>query len=397
MVRLAITSFSRGPSPLTAPLTSNPDWSRVLNSQQEIWAYLRRVAVKYDLVQRTSFSTLVESAAWHEASSRWRLILRDLRTDIRLVHETQFLFSGAGILVEPRPLDVPGVARFAGPLLHTARWPREGVDLAGRDVVLFGNGCTAVQVVSAVAPHVGRLTQFVRNKHWILPSIDDTTRRTLQFALKYVPGAAWLQRILVFLVAENALRGFYRTRLGEAFRRGKEETARRLVRKNAPPEYHDMLLPDFPIGCKRRIFDTGYLAALGRENITLTDEKVLEVVPEGVRTEKGIVKADIIISANGFVVNNFLGKMEIRGRGGRTIQEHWEEYGGPEAYNCSLLHDFPNFFMLLGQYTPPSLMNRDYTSQARLLTPLRQGPTRQLATLPASWPSRTLSTTLCAS
>lgn len=40
--------------------------------------------------------------------------------------------------------------------------------------------------------------------------------------------------------------------------------------------------------------------------------------------------------------------LDIRGRNGKTVTEHWSEYGGPEAYNSSVMNGFPNLFLLLG-------------------------------------------------
>ncbi|KAL2127409.1 hypothetical protein VTI74DRAFT_10801 [Chaetomium olivicolor] len=124
--------------------------------------------------------------------------------------------------------------------------------------------------------------------------------------------------------------------------------AEKYMRSAAPAKYHDLLIPDFEVGCKRRIFDSGYLKSLHEENLILTDEKPLEIVPEGVRTAKGIVEADVIVLANGFVTNDFLIGLDVRGQGGKTLQEHWSSFGGAEAYNCSVLSGFPNMFILLG-------------------------------------------------
>jgi cation diffusion facilitator CzcD-associated flavoprotein CzcO len=40
--------------------------------------------------------------------------------------------------------------------------------------------------------------------------------------------------------------------------------------------------------------------------------------------------------------------MDVVGRRGENVDQHWSQYGGPSAYNCSVLNGFPNFFMLLG-------------------------------------------------
>lgn len=40
--------------------------------------------------------------------------------------------------------------------------------------------------------------------------------------------------------------------------------------------------------------------------------------------------------------------MDVVGRNGENVSQHWSKYGGPAAYNCSVLNGFPNFFMILG-------------------------------------------------
>jgi len=54
------------------------------------------------------------------------------------------------------------------------------------------------------------------------------------------------------------------------------------------------------------------------------------------------------VLANGFVTNSFLIGIDVRGKSGQTLEEHWQSFGGPEAYNCSVVNGFPNMFMLLG-------------------------------------------------
>jgi hypothetical protein len=83
--------------------------------------------------------------------------------------------------------------------------------------------------------------------------------------------------------------------------------------------------------------------------MTLTDEAVLEIVPEGVRTRTGIIEADVIVLANGFVTgDNYFPGVEVVGRNGETVARHWSRFGGAEAYNSSAMSGFPNFFALLG-------------------------------------------------
>jgi cation diffusion facilitator CzcD-associated flavoprotein CzcO len=314
------------------------------------------VADKYDLPRRMTFNAAVERCEWIESRSVWRLHIRDTKTDTVSTHECQFLFAGTGGLVVPRKLDVPGASSFQGPIFHSAQW-RNDVDLTGKRVVLFGNGCTAAQIVPSIVGDVAHLTQIVRTKHWIFPPpVDAASHAFMKLLTRYVPGSMLLQRFLVFLAAERSFTGFHMTARGAAFRRKKRAEVEAFMRRYAPEKYHDLLIPDFEIGCKRRIFDPGYLASLHSPNMTLTSDQAVEILPSGVRTASGaLIEADVIILANGFVTNGgeaYFPGITVVGRGGETAPEHWArlygESGRAGAYNSTALAGFPNFFALLG-------------------------------------------------
>jgi cation diffusion facilitator CzcD-associated flavoprotein CzcO len=106
---------------------------------------------------------------------------------------------------------------------------------------------------------------------------------------------------------------------------------------------------------QRRIIDpeTGsYLTALSRPNLTLTSSPVLSITPTGIHTAEKDYPADLIVFATGFRTAPHLFPLQIFGRAGLSLNEHWESLDGiPGAYNCIACHDFPNFFMLLGPNT----------------------------------------------
>ena len=65
--------------------------------------------------------------------------------------------------------------QYQGQIIHPARWPRGGIDLKGKRVAVLGNGCSATQIVSALAadPEI-QLLNFVRSGQWFLPrSVDN--------------------------------------------------------------------------------------------------------------------------------------------------------------------------------------------------------------------------------
>ena len=53
--------------------------------------------------------------------------------------------------------------------------------------------------------------------------------------------------------------------------------------------------------------------------------------------------------ATGFQPANYLARLRVVGRGGRTLQEHWA--GEPRAFLGITVPAFPNFFMLYGPGT----------------------------------------------
>ncbi|BDD63132.1 hypothetical protein MAP00_008070 [Monascus purpureus] len=74
-------------------------------------------------------------------------------------------FSAIGVLLEPRPCDIPGASSFKGAIFHSAKWNHD-VDLTGKNVVVIGNGCTAAQIVAAIVNKVKSVTQVIRTQHW---------------------------------------------------------------------------------------------------------------------------------------------------------------------------------------------------------------------------------------
>ena len=73
------------------------------------------------------------------------------------------------MLSAPLSTVFPGQETFKGQLFHTARWPKEGVDFAGKRVGVVGNGATGIQVIQTIAAEAGHLKVFVRTPQYIMP------------------------------------------------------------------------------------------------------------------------------------------------------------------------------------------------------------------------------------
>ncbi|KAL7790804.1 hypothetical protein V8C37DRAFT_410783 [Trichoderma ceciliae] len=365
----------------------NPEWSKVLPSRQEVWQYLNQVSIQYGLREKMSFNSSVETCEWIEQSARWRITVRDTLSDTTFVHECQFLYSGSGILVRPRKADLPSIESFNGPVFHAAHW-RHDVDLTDKNVVVVGNGCSASQIIPAIKDQVRHVTQFARSKHWIIPAVQVPNTKLFQWLFMHIPGFLTFSRFGAFLFLENEMRGFYMTKAAAAYRRSTTAGAVQYVKKTAPEKYHDILIPDFEIGCKRRIYDPGYLTSLHSEKVTLRDDSIEEVTPNGIRSKNGYTEADVIVLASGFETNTFCTNIDIVGRGGVTAEEHWKSLGGPGAYNSTSISGFPNLFLILGPNTATGhtstimAIENGVNYSLRLIEPILRGEATAIDVIP---------------
>src|ERR671920_965003 len=90
--------------------------------------------------------------------------------------------------------------------------------------------------------------------------------------------------------------------------------------------------------------------ALGRDNVELVTDGVAEVRERSIVTGAGEeIEVDAIIFGTGFNVTDMPVARYVRGRGGRTLDEHWQ--GSPRAHLGATVPGFPNLFMLLGPNT----------------------------------------------
>src|SRR5215475_14165472 len=138
-------------------------WSEKFPGQPEIERWLNYVADRLDLRKDIQFSTTVKSAHFNEATQRWLVT-----TDKGDVIDTQFLVTCCGMLSAPH-VSFSGQETFKGRLFHTARWPKQPVDFAGKRVGIIGNGATGIQVIQTIAGEVGSLKVFVRTPQYIIP------------------------------------------------------------------------------------------------------------------------------------------------------------------------------------------------------------------------------------
>ncbi|MDT7516197.1 flavin-containing monooxygenase [Rhodoferax mekongensis] len=321
----------------------NPDWSRVFSPQPEIYAYLQRCAAKYQLAQHTRYGSEVAEARYDEQQSLWRVVLTDGSS-----FRSRLLISATGQLSRPAYPKIKGMETFQGPTFHSAHWDHDYA-LSGKRVAVVGTGASALQFVPAIADKVAKLTVFQRSPAYIMPRPDRAYAGWEKALFRAIPGAMKLHRASIYLRYESRALAF--TRFKGLMQWAVGRPFRALIKRQVPDAaLRSKLMPDYPIGCKRILLSSEYLAAMSKPNVHLETCGIKQISSNAIETVDGTEHAvDAIIYGTGFAATEFLSPMRITGRGGVDLNQAWQ--GGARAYLGMTVPGFPNFFMLYGPNT----------------------------------------------
>ena len=384
-------------------------WSERYSGQPEILRYANHVADRFDLRRDIEFNRRVVSARFEEEDSRWRIEVAppdgvaagpfDGNGAGRSNGEgagsetvfARFVVMATGCLSAANLPDFDGIDDFEGEKYHTGAWPHEGVDFTGLRVGIVGTGSSAIQAIPVIAGEAAHLTVFQRTPNYSIPAHNgamDREReadvkaeypafrernrqmpaglgadmnpmhdefaevppdeRQRRFEERWAYGGfsfmASFADMLMSQEANDAAAGFVR------------EKIRGIVRD---PEVADLLSPHNVIGCKRICLDSGYFETFNRPNVTLVDVSsapIEKITKTGLRTGGRDYGLDAIVFATGFdAMTGALARIDIRGRGGRTLRSKWED--GPRAYLGLGVAGFPNLFVITGPGSPSVLSN----------------------------------------
>ncbi len=315
----------------------NPDWTRQFARQPEIQAYVRGVAQRFGLDRRVEFGVEAGAGHWDDEQQRW--IVETSAGTIR----AQFVVAAAGPLYEPKLPEVTGLEGFAGAAFHSARWDHS-VELAGKDVVVVGSGASAIQIVPAIQPTVGRLTLLQRTPSWVLPRPDRKIPRLERWLYRRVPGLQNFVRQCFRVVMEGQQLGQRRPRVMQQAQKLGLWNLRRQV---SDPVLREALTPRFTLGCKRLMMSNTYYPALTAPNATVVSAGLQEVRERSVVAADGSEHpADVIVFATGFHVTDPPIAGQVRGRSGVPLAEAWGP--SPQAYLGTVAPDVPNAFLMVG-------------------------------------------------
>lgn len=383
----------------------NHKWSSYYPPGSEIVRYLHGVCEKYQIVDKIQLNTDVSQVRWLEDEELWEATLLHMtsgigdlsfkerqtmiaeqgRGSVYLKEEkvkAKIICSAAGALVEPNawPDTIPGRDLFQGDVFHSARWDYN-VDLRDKNVIVMGTGCSAAQFVPRLPKEpysVKSVTQVMRSPPWVQPRLkpflglasQESWAKWTPRLFVNIPGLGRAYRTLLFCLAELEFLIIFTGKTAvEKKRKDLEAKLLGHMKRIVPKQYHEILEPDYSVGCKRRIFDASWLESFHDPKIDITTQPITSLQAKGVTlgpgrlyppvenkaskapTDERHLPADVIILANGFELTTWLSPLKVIGKGDAVMQEVWDERGGPQAYMGNAMDGFPNFFILFGPNT----------------------------------------------
>ncbi|WP_026910721.1 flavin-containing monooxygenase [Patulibacter minatonensis] len=367
-------------------------WSERYAGQPEVHAYLRHVADRFDLRRDIRFLTTVQRLDLD--GDRWRVTTdRDALT-------ARFVVGAVGFLSAAYLPAIPGLREgaFDGPVVHSGRWPKDGLEVAGRRVAIIGTGASGVQLVPRIAETCAHLDVFQRSPHWCVPLQNGPMPDGYQEMVKAnygrirelekvafggftliaheiadpPPPSAYpasnsalaadpeeREREYEFRWASGGL-SFYLSYTDLLFDEDANATLREFFERKIraqvdDPAVADLLIPtDHCIMAKRLCGETGYYRAFNRENVDLVDVRenaIAEITADGVRLADGTEHpADVLVCATGYDAGSGpMLRIPTQGRDG-SLQDHWAE--GTRTHLGVMAHGFPNLFIVDGAQSP---------------------------------------------
>ncbi len=361
------------------------NWSERFPAQAECERYLNFVADKCDLHKDIQFNTRVASADFDDTANRWII-----KTDGGETITTRFLVSCAGMLSAPLVPPFPDHEKFAGQIFHTARWPEQGLQLAGKRVGVIGTGATGIQVIQTIASEVGQLKVFQRTPQYAIPmrnpKLTDADRAAYRsrypelekrvhstfagfdFDLEQRAYGeltpAQCTEVLETLWADGSLSfwvgGFVELFFDEQVNEEISQFVRAKIRARVDdPAVAAKLIPtSYGFGTHRVPLETNYFEAYNRDNVELIDVSKTPIercTETGLKTTDAEYELDVIILATGFDAGTgALSRMNVHGRDGRSLTQQWRQ--DIRSTLGLQVHGYPNLFTVTGPLAPATAL-----------------------------------------
>jgi len=324
---------------------------KTFSPQSELLAYTNHVIDRFGLRKHARTNQTVTRLAFDEREFLWHV-----ESESGERYTARFVIDTSGVLANPHIPNINGAETFKGPKFHSGHWDHS-VAHEGKRVGVIGSGCSAAQIVPAIAGKVSRLTLFMGKAQWILPRSDRHYGAVERF-VRTLPGIRHIIRLLVFVFYDIRFIAFRRYPGISGIGQIMKGHYRRRLKKHLDKYIKDdklrqHMMPDYELGCRRVIPTNTYLPALSLDNVDVDISGIECITPEGVRTKDGKdIPLDVIVYATGYFAYSDMKRaltFQVHGLGGRNLNSEWEMEA--VSYKGIAVSGYPNYFKVNGPNT----------------------------------------------
>lgn len=315
---------------------------------EKILAYMGEVIDENDLDRHIRYHHTITTATWSTEDQLWKLEVTDTSTGQNKQFTGGFLWMCQGYYNHTKPYtpEWPGMDRFQGQIVHPQVWP-EGLDYAGKNVVVIGSGATAATVIPNMltgadtdAAHVTMLqrspTFFATGRN--ANELADTLRE-----LEIDP--SWIHEIVRRKVIHDQAQVTMLSR--EHPEMVKEELfggIREYLGEDYDPDPH--FTPHYRPWRQRIAFipDGDLFKAIGRGDASVVTDEIETFTDTGIKTKGGEhLDADIIVTATGF-------NLSVLGDIAFTIDDEPLAFADTVGWRGSMFSGIPNMAWVFGYF-----------------------------------------------
>lgn len=319
-----------------------------------IWNYINEAAAENGIDKHIRTGHRVTSVDWSDADNRWTINIEHAGERTQITASFLSVCSGYYNYDEGYAPEFPGAADFAGQIIHPQHWP-EGLDYAGKKIVVIGSGATAITLIpSLVNEGAGHVTMLQRSPTYIgsLPLVDPVAAQANKYLPKNVAHVVNRWKAIAMATGQYQLARKFPKMFKKAL---KDMATRRLpegfdYEKHFSPRYNpwDERVCLAPNGDFFKTIKSG--------KADVVTDTIETFTPTGIKLASGEeLQADIIITATGLNMQLF---------GGATATRNGEPIDLTKSmtYKGLMLSGVPNMAITFG-YT-----NASWTLKADLVS-----------------------------
>ena len=279
------------------PWPGNP-----IASAEEILKYLGEVIEENDLARHITYRHRIDAASWSSEDGRWTVDVTNLETDESFQVTCGFLWMCQGYYRHGHGYTPAweGIEDFAGQVVHPQEWPKDGVDLAGKKVVVIGSGATAATLIPAIADEAAHVTMLQRSPTFFIsrPNTNELadTLRSLDVPAEWTHEIVrrqvlQMQEMITMMSATQP--DMVRTMLIDGLKALLPEgfdVEKHFVPSYRPWQQRIAVLPDGDL-----------FKAISKGKVSVVTDTIDRFTAEGISVASGeLLEADVVITATGF-------------------------------------------------------------------------------------------------